>query len=73
MLFVVCVGTEFWYLSLYLLAFTDGPAVLGVPAVKLLFLVCTPFSIFKQVANAVQMYVACESLVELDNIKRSKK
>uniref|UniRef100_A0A7S2NIS6 CDP-diacylglycerol--inositol 3-phosphatidyltransferase n=1 Tax=Haptolina brevifila TaxID=156173 RepID=A0A7S2NIS6_9EUKA len=69
-LFVACAGTELWYLSLYLLVFTSGPVMMGVPAVKLMLIVCTPISIFKQAANAVQMYVACNVLVEMDNAER---
>ena len=65
-LFIECAATELWYVSLYLLKFEEGPAVLGIPAVRLLFYVCSPLCLFKQVANVVQMYIACDALVQHD-------
>ena len=71
-LFVVCAGTESWYMALYTLAFASGPPVLGVPVVPLALALCTPFFAFKQVANAVQMYVACQALVDHDVKAKAK-
>ena len=65
-LFLACAGTELWYMSLYVLAWTD------VQAVRLLFLLCSPICAFKQVANVVQMAVACEALVAHDEKTKKK-
>ena len=65
-LFVACAGTEMWYVSLFVLAHDAGPPVGGVPFVTALFAVCTPVCIFKQLANVVQMYVACHALAVHD-------
>ena len=72
-LFIECAFTELWYLSLYTLHFTSGPLVLGVPAVKLTLMFCTPFFVFKQVCNLVQGAVACEKLVAYDEAKKKSK
>ena len=47
-------------MSLYVMAWKD------VQAVRLLFYLCSPICLFKQVANVVQMCVAWEALVEHD-------
>jgi len=72
-LFLACAGTEMWYMSLYVLAHTSGPAlpVLGVPLVRAIFYACSPVAVFKQVANLVQMYVACEALASHDASKKA--
>lgn len=69
-LFLVCAGTECWYLALYSLAFTNGPLIVGVPACRLALTLCTPVFLFKQIANFVQMGVACQALVEHDIKKK---
>ena len=75
-LFVACAGTELWYMALYTLAHVEGPAVGalgGVSAVRALLFACTPICAFKQVANLVQMAVACEALVAHDAATKSKR
>ncbi len=72
-LFVECAATELWYLALYTLHFTGGPLVLGLPAARLLLVVCTPFFAFKQVCNLVQGVVACNALVAHDEDKKKSK
>ena len=71
-LFLACAGTEMWYMALYVIAHSEGPALpfVGLPLVRFLLYVCTPISLFKQVANLVQMYVACEALVAHDAKKK---
>merc|ERR1712167_105130 len=68
-LFIACAGTEMWYMSLYTLAHVSGPHIGGVPAVRALLYVCSPICAFKQLANLVQMWVACEFLLEKDALK----
>jgi hypothetical protein len=70
-LFMVCSCTEMWYVSLYALSFTQGPLIMGVPMVSGVFVLCTPFFIFKQVANFVQLAVAADALVAYDARKAS--
>ena len=65
-LFITCALTEMWYMSLFVLKFTKGPLVGGTPLVELVFYIASPVCLFKQVANLVQMYVACVSLAEHD-------
>lgn len=74
-LFFACAATEMWYVALYCLHFYEGPPLAtfgGVPAVRALFYACSPICAFKQFANAVQMYVACEALVAHDMAKFKK-
>lgn len=71
-LFIVCALTEMWYMCLFVLNFYAGPAVGGIPLVWLIFYIASPVCFFKQVANLVQMYAACVSLVEHD-MKLNKK
>ena len=75
MLFATCAGTEMWYMALYTLAHTEGPTLGmlgGVPAVRALLYACSPICAFKQLANLVQMFVACETLVEHDQKGKAK-
>ena len=68
-LFIVCAGTEMWYMSLFVLAQGEsahGPLLGGVSFARLVFLLGTPVCAFKQVANLVQMYVACVGLAVHD-------
>ena len=59
-------------MSLYVLAHAEGPVLGGVPAVRALFIACSPICAFKQVANVVQMGVAFEALVEHDEKQKGK-
>ena len=66
-LFLACAGTEVWYMSLFVLAHTEGPVIFGgLTAFRAVYYVCSPVCVFKQVANAVQLYVACQALVDSD-------
>jgi CDP-diacylglycerol--inositol 3-phosphatidyltransferase len=65
-LFLVCSGTESWYMCLYTLKFTSGPVIYGVPFVVGFFRLCTIAFAFKQTANVVQLLTACNALVRHD-------
>mmetsp|Transcript_27445 Transcript_27445/g.62083 ORF Transcript_27445/g.62083 Transcript_27445/m.62083 type:complete len:201 (-) Transcript_27445:431-1033(-) len=65
-LFIVCAGTEFWYMSLYVLAFNEAAIV------RNLYYVTMPICIFKQIANLTQLYVACNAILSADEAKRVK-
>jgi len=71
-LFLACAGTEMWYMCLFVLAHEIGPPVFGVPVVTALFYACSPICAFKQLANVVQMAVACLALVDYDMKQRKK-
>ena len=78
-LFTVCAATELWYMSMYMMHFTPGPAlVLPLePEVTIsmwpaMLYVCTPLFLFKQLTNVVQLYVAMSDLVAEDERKRQK-
>ena len=49
-------------MALYTLAFTEGVPVLGMPSARLIFNLSTPFWIYKQLMNLVQMCAATPSL-----------
>lgn len=75
-LFLACAMTESWYTFLYLLAWSEGPSVkelTGLPIdmglIRFVVYFCTPVFVFKQVANLVQMRVACDELVARDEVK----
>ena len=75
-LFIACAGTEMWYMALYVLAHDQGPPIAalgGVPAMRALLYACSPICAFKQVANFVQMGVACEALVAHDAEQAKKR
>ena len=70
-LFTVCAATELWYMSLYMMHFTPGPALplpasWGLAPIGLWRAACyasTPLFGFKQLTNVVQLYMACEAMV----------
>ncbi len=70
-LFIACAGTETWYMALYAQAHMAPGGSSIATVVSALLYVCTPICAFKQVANFVQMYVACEALVAHDAKKKS--
>lgn len=64
-LFVVCAATETWYISTYCLY--HGEYYVGsVPFWRSVFWCCTPFFVYKQAMNVLQLCEACETLVEAD-------
>lgn len=71
-LFAVCAMTELWYVSLYAAHFAPHwmPA-LGVPFWTLAYLAATPFWVFKQLTNVVQLVDAVRALVQIDAEKRA--
>ena len=70
-LFIVCAGTELWYLSLYAMYFVPDlmfslPGGIALPLCRTLTMITTPIFAFKQVTNVVQLHVAMHTLVEID-------
>jgi len=61
-LFCVCAGTEFWYISLYALQFGELAMWWQLVAWG-----TTPIMLFKQLTNVVQLFVAMRALVERDD------
>ena len=66
-LFVVCSGTEFWYMAMYVSHFLPGNAL-----VQAIWYATCPICIFKQFANVVQMYVAMKVILKDDDEQRAK-
>ncbi|KAL1503907.1 hypothetical protein AB1Y20_012368 [Prymnesium parvum] len=67
-LFVVCAGTEFWYMSMYVAHFLPGN-----PLVQIVWQLTSPICVFKQIANIVQMYVAVTTILKDDDEQHLKR
>ena len=80
-LFTVCAGTELWYMALYMLKFSPGPtlplpASLPLPPLTVwsaIWYAVTPLFAFKQLTNVVQLYMACDAIVQDDIEKIAEK
>ena len=66
-LFVVCSGTELWYMAMYVAHFLPDNAL-----VNAVWLATTPICVFKQFANIVQMYVAMKVILNDYDEQRAK-
>jgi CDP-diacylglycerol--inositol 3-phosphatidyltransferase len=81
-LFWLCVGNEASLLGLYLLHFTKGPMVPGMPLpglgragglVEWAMLLWTPLCLIKQLMNVVQLMQAARDIAKFDVAERAKK
>jgi len=63
-LFIVCAGTECWYMSLYVTYYNSAASILTA--------ITLPICIFKQIANLTQLYVACMAILTEDDQKRKQ-
>ncbi|XP_069100194.1 CDP-diacylglycerol--inositol 3-phosphatidyltransferase isoform X2 [Pleurodeles waltl] len=74
-LFAMCAGNELFYCMLYLLHFSEGPAVglgdLGV--FRLLLWVCAPIASLKTLISIVHLITASHNMAALDQAERAKK
>ncbi|RXG50872.1 CDP-diacylglycerol--inositol 3-phosphatidyltransferase [Armadillidium vulgare] len=72
LLFILCAGNELFYSMLYLLHFTEGPALLfGFGVFRLLLWFCFPIAIVKSVLALMQGYYAAINLANIDVADRS--
>ncbi|XP_037078244.1 CDP-diacylglycerol--inositol 3-phosphatidyltransferase-like [Pollicipes pollicipes] len=71
LLFCMCGGNELFYSMLYLLHFTEGPAVLGLGLVRVLAWLSAPVAVAKSAIALVQGYGAWAELGRLDIEERA--
>ncbi|XP_040212067.1 CDP-diacylglycerol--inositol 3-phosphatidyltransferase [Rana temporaria] len=74
-LFLMCAGNELFYCMLYLLHFTEGPAVaLGAVGIfRLIFWVSCPISLVKSGISLLHLVTASCNMAALDCAERAKK
>lgn len=73
-LFLMCSGNELFYCSLYLLNFTEGPAlVLGWGVWRVLAWLLFPVAVAKSVLALMQGYYAAINLAAIDIQERAGK
>uniref|UniRef100_A0A2P2IEM7 CDP-diacylglycerol--inositol 3-phosphatidyltransferase n=1 Tax=Hirondellea gigas TaxID=1518452 RepID=A0A2P2IEM7_9CRUS len=72
-LFLMCAGNEFFYASLYLLNFIEGPTLLfGIGLWRFLAYILFPVAVFKTVLALMQGYYAAINLANIDSEERAK-
>lgn len=69
----LCVGTEFFYVFLYVLAFFPDAALGNLSLAALTWLVCFPACLLKQFVNVAQLNSACYAIAEVDAQERNAK
>ncbi|XP_037754731.1 CDP-diacylglycerol--inositol 3-phosphatidyltransferase isoform X1 [Chelonia mydas] len=74
-LFTMCAGNELFFCMLYLLHFTEGPAVLPgrLGLFRLILWVSTPLAALKSLISLVQLVSASCNMAALDVAERAKK
>ncbi|XP_078508531.1 CDP-diacylglycerol--inositol 3-phosphatidyltransferase [Lissotriton helveticus] len=74
-LFSMCAGNELFYCMLYLLHFSEGPAVgLGeLGFFRLLLWVCAPIALLKTLISILHLITASHNMAALDQAERAKK
>ncbi len=65
-LLVFCVGNEFCFVSLYLLAFSSSFSLYWLQLLRLVLYVSFPICAGKQFLNFVQLYDSCQEITEMD-------
>ncbi|CAF0764709.1 unnamed protein product [Didymodactylos carnosus] len=76
-LFVMCAGNELWFSMLYMLHFTEGPALIrvGLYTVGLfrsILYLTTPIMISKQIISLIHLYTASLDMATIDEDERAK-
>ncbi|XP_074600659.1 CDP-diacylglycerol--inositol 3-phosphatidyltransferase-like [Brevipalpus obovatus] len=71
-LFFMCSANELFYISLYLVYFTEGPFVTfaGQGLFRLLVKVCGPLALLKHIITLIQVVAACMNIAALDVSER---
>jgi len=74
-LFSMCAGNELWFSMLYMLHFSEGPAVLSVGAYALglfrvILYLTTPVMLLKQGISLVHLYTASLDMAAIDEAER---
>lgn len=68
----MCAANEAFYASLYLLHFTGGPLIMGVPLFRLTAYLTAPLSIIKSGISVLHAIVASKNLAIIDCAERQK-
>ncbi|XP_032893260.1 CDP-diacylglycerol--inositol 3-phosphatidyltransferase-like [Amblyraja radiata] len=73
-LFLMCVGNELFYMSLYVLYFTEGwmVPVVGRFPLRPIFWACLPVAVAKSGVNVVHLVSAARTLVAIDRVERAR-
>ncbi|XP_055504140.1 CDP-diacylglycerol--inositol 3-phosphatidyltransferase isoform X2 [Leucoraja erinacea] len=74
-LFLMCVGNELFYMSLYVLYFTEGwmvPVVGGDLSLRPILWACLPVAVAKSGVNVVHLVSAARTLVAIDHVERAR-
>ncbi|XP_069599496.1 CDP-diacylglycerol--inositol 3-phosphatidyltransferase-like [Ranitomeya imitator] len=77
-LFFMCAGNELFYCMLYLLHFSEGPAVTlgplgGVGLFRLVVTFCCPVSLVKSLISLLHLVTASCNMAALDRAERARK
>lgn len=65
-LFTMCAANEAFYSSLYLLHFTEGPALHGISLYRLVACLTAPLAIIKSLISVLHAIVASKNLSIID-------
>ncbi|CAK9810734.1 CDP-diacylglycerol--inositol 3-phosphatidyltransferase [Anthophora quadrimaculata] len=71
-LFIMCFGNEAFYVTLYLLHFTEGPIFVGISLFRLIMYLSAPIAFIKSAISLLHGYVACINLSIIDVKEREK-
>jgi len=65
-LFSMCAGNELFFSALYLLAFSEGPAIAGYSLFRAASFVCAPVMVLKSIISGVQLVAAAKNIALVD-------
>lgn len=65
-LFLMCFGNEAFYATLYLIYFTSGPTVLGIPLFYVILYLAAPVALVKSGISLLHLVVASRNLAIID-------
>ncbi|XP_045468475.1 CDP-diacylglycerol--inositol 3-phosphatidyltransferase [Harmonia axyridis] len=71
-LFFMCAGNECFYLARYILFFTPGPIIFGVPIISMIQYFSLPVAVVKSGISLLHLVVACKNLSIIDCNERKK-
>ena len=72
MLFFMCAGNEMFFVSLYLMKWTQTTVWSGLTLAQIFAYICFPVFVTKNIINVVQLWKASKILVGVDLAERAK-
>lgn len=77
-LFIMCAGNELWFSMLYMLHFSEGPALISFGSYALglwrfIFYAVTPIMVGKQIISFIHLYTAALDMAAMDDAERAAK